>query len=110
MKPTVRKVAKFEEEQMEILKVIEGNMRLGGRAWNKYNGDVCCRIVKEYVEKYVSKDCKVVGPHVYAKGIPTKFDLSIVDKNAMPERYVNAYPVESIRCIIEVKKRGLYGR
>ena len=102
-------MTEVEEKQVEMLKVIEKSVGPSGRAWNKYNGDVCCRIIKEYAKKYVPEGCKIVGPNVYAQGIPTEFDLFIVDKEATPERCTNAYPVESIRYIIEVKKRGIYG-
>ena len=98
-----------EREQIEILRAVEESVGSSERTWNKYNGDVCCRIVKEYLKKYVPEDYKVVGPNVYAEGFPTEFDLFIVDKEATPKKYTHAYSVKSIRYIIEIKKRGIYG-
>ena len=102
-------MTEVEDEQAEILKVIKERVGASGRPWNKYNGDVCCRIIKKHAEKYVPEGCKIVGPNAYAQGIATEFDLIIVDKDATPKKYTNAYPVESIRYVIEVKKRGIYG-
>lgn len=99
----------FEAEQMEILKVVEKNVVAGGYPWNKYNGDVCCRIIKKYLEEYMPEGYKVVGPNAYINGFSTEFDLLIVDKDITPMMFTNAYPIKSIHYILEIKKRGVYG-
>lgn len=99
----------LENQQMKILRAVEESVGPTERAWNKYNGDVCCRIIKEYLEKNISMDCKVVGPNAYVEGLPTEFDLLVVDKGVSPKKYTNAYPVGSVHFVIEIKKRGIYG-
>ena len=99
----------FEREQEEILETIEKAVGELGTPWNKYKGDVCCRVIQKYARKYIPKDQKIVGPNVYADGLPSEYDLFLLDKAIRPKKYTNAYPLESVHCAIEIKKRGIYG-
>jgi len=61
----------FEEEQEEILGRIDNITVEGKRGiWDRYNGDVCCRVIKEYAQRYIPKSWKIVGPNVYADTLP----------------------------------------
>lgn len=105
----------FEEEQREILEKIEeiGEMKRklgwGGTAWNKFMGDVACRVVRNYLGRHIPEGYKIVGPNAYVESLPIEFDLLVVDGDAEPEKYTNAYPIKSLRIVIEVKKCGIIG-
>jgi len=103
---------RFESEQAEIVSVIEGRERRfegveeNGSQWNRFNGDVACRVVKEFLKKHLPKELKVVGPNVYIDGYPTEFDLLLVTEDAIPAAFTNAYRERDVRFIIQVKSPG----
>ena len=105
----------FDIEQKEIVEIIRSKERRsetsGGRfAWNKFNGDLACRVVKEFLRKHLPKQVKVVGPNVYIDGYPTEFDLLLVEENAIPAAFTNAYSNRDARFVIEVKSHGYMRR
>jgi len=100
----------FEKEQIELLKTIEENSKPPERVWNRYNGDVCCRVVQEHIQRHVPNSYKVTGPNAYIEDIPTEFDLLIVDSSVWPKTFTNAYPSNSVHCVIEIKKHGIFSR
>ena len=100
----------FEREQAEILDAIKSRERRSDDAeeagWNKFNGDLACRVVKEFLRKHMPGDAKVVGPSVYIDGYPTEFDLLLVTKDAIPGAFTKAYRSDEVRFVIEVKSHG----
>jgi len=106
----------FEIEQAEILDLIKSKERRteGGEVtrfrWNKFNGDLACRVVKEFLRKHLPKEVKVVGPNVYIEGYPAEFDLLLVTENALPAAFTSAYRNDDVRFIIEVKSHGYMSR
>ena len=106
----------FEREQAEILDIIKGKERRtedgqGTRfRWNKFNGDLACRVVKEFLRKHLPKEVKVVGPNVYIEEYPTEFDLLVVTESALPAAFTSAYRDDDLQLIIEVKSHGYMNR
>lgn len=105
--------SKHDSEQEELLEIIDKlpenipkGVGEGRRGWNAFIGDYCCRVVREFLERYTDKKYEVVGPHVYIKRIPTEFDLLIIEPAVTPKRYTNAYPSAKVHGVIEVKMRG----
>jgi hypothetical protein len=106
---------RFIEEQREIVKRIGELSRSSEKAgvgvrfsWNKYNGNVACNVVKYYLNRHLQVcGLKAVGP-AFIKGLPTEFDILIVDKTAKAEEFTEAYDRESVRLIVEVKSHGTY--
>lgn len=101
-------------EQEEIVLKIERlsktseNTGVGGRfSWNKYNGNVTCNVVKHYLSKRLRWGLKAVGP-TFIKGLPMEFDVLIVDKKAVREKFTGAYDAKSVHLIVEVKSHGTY--
>jgi len=106
----------FDIEQAEILEIIESKERRyedaeGARfRWNKFNGDLTCRAVREYLRKHLPKEVKLAGPNAYIDGYPTEFDLLLVTEDALPAAFTNAYRDHEVRFIIEVKSHGYMNR
>jgi hypothetical protein len=102
----------FDIEQTDIVKIIETKERttetLGGRrfGWNKFNEDLACRVVKQFMKKHLPNQVKVVGPNAYIDGYPAEFDLLLVTEGAIPAAFTNAYRDEDVRVVIEVKSHG----
>ena len=106
----------FDTEQAEIVRIIENMERksegVEGASfrWNKFNGDLACRVVREYLRKHLPKEVKVAGPNAYIEGYPTEFDLLLVTEDALPAAFTNAYRDHEVRFIIEVKSHGYMNR
>ena len=106
----------FETEQADIVKIIktkEGRTESGEGTkfrWNKFNGDLACRVVKEFLRKHLPKQVKVVGPNAYIEGYPTEFDLLVVTESALPAAFTSAYRSDDVRFVIEVKSHGYMNR
>jgi len=101
----------FENEQAEIVNIIkskEQRSEYDGTKfkWNKFNEDLACRVVKEFLKKHLPKQVKVVGPNAYIEGYPNEFDLLLVTENAIPAAFTNAYRNTDVRFVIEVKSHG----
>ncbi len=100
------------QEQQEIVSTIRTSEKRaatsGGRkySWNKFNGDLVCRVVKVFLKHRLPSNLKLVGPNVYIDGYPTEFDLLLVNQNAIPRAFTNAYRNEEVRFVIEVKSHG----
>ena len=99
----------YGQTQKEILEIFR-RIRFPGRNATKFNGDVCCRILKHYIEREIGRAFKIVSPNAYIKGHPVEFDLLIVRSKAQPGKYTNAYEPDDVRCVIEVKSKGLVGK
>ena len=99
----------LNDEQCEILDIINAYCRELGKGWNKFKGDVVCRIVQQYIRRHLPSDLKVVGPSVYLEGIPNEFDLLIVDALAKPKKLTASFNPASVHYALEVKKGGVYG-
>jgi hypothetical protein len=106
----------FDIEQAEIIKIIESNERrttessTGKFVWNRFNGDLVCRVVKEFLRKHLSTQVKLVGPNAYIDNYPTEFDLLLVSGSAIPAAFTNAYRDVDVRFVIEVKSHGNMAR
>jgi hypothetical protein len=100
----------LDAEQCEILDHVDAYCKNLDVTWNKFKGDVVCRIVKRFIERHMSSGIlKIVGPNVYLDGVPYEFDLLVVDANAKPTRELtSSFDPVSAHCIIEVKKAGIY--
>jgi hypothetical protein len=96
----------FDSEQAEITKMIESKERTEPSAekfdWNKFNEDLVCRVVKEFLRKHLPKQVRVVGPNAYVDGYPAEFDLLLVTGSAIPAAFTNAYRDGDVRFVIEV--------
>lgn len=77
-----------------------------GTSWNKLRGDATERIVAHYLQKYL-RGFKVVQD-AWIEGYTTEFDLLIVNEDAQPIEFTNAYPKDKVRLIIEVKTSGTH--
>lgn len=102
----------FEVEQEDIVRIIESKERITetfeGKEfnWNKFNEDVACRVVKQFLKRHVLTQVKVVGPNVYVEGHPTEFDLMLVSESAIPAAFTNTYRDSEVQFVIEVKSHG----
>ncbi len=101
----------FTEEQQEIINVIDSllDSKHSGYGWGHFQGDVVPRILAYYANKHLPNKWKIVGPNVYIEDVPTEFDLMVVDADSNPITFTSAYPREKIRCVIEVKRKGVFG-
>jgi len=106
----------FEREQADIVNTIKSKERRTEETretrfqWNKFNGDLACRVVKEFLRKHLPRQVKAVGPNAYIDGYPTEFDLLIVTEDAIPAAFTNAYLDSEVRLVIEVKSHGYMNR
>jgi hypothetical protein len=102
----------FDIEQEDIVKIIKSKERVaetfGGKKfiWNKFNGDLACRVVKQFLKRHMPTQVKVVGPSVYIEGYPAEFDLLLVAESALPAAFTNAYRDSEVQFVIEVKSHG----
>lgn len=101
----------FHEEQEEIIRHVDSllDSEHSGYGWGHFQGDVIPRILAYYVNMRLPNDRKIVGPNVYIEDVPTEFDLMVVDSDSSPITFTSAYPGEKIRCVIEVKRKGVFG-
>jgi hypothetical protein len=100
----------FNEEQQKIIDHINSILKThSGGGWGHFQGDVIPRILADYVKRHLPKNRIIVGPNVYIKDVPTEFDLMIVDSDSNPIHFTSAYEGENIRCVIEVKRKGIFG-
>ncbi len=73
----------FDIEQAEIVKIMKSKERAtetyGGKkfGWNKFNGDLVCRVVKEFLRKRLPKQVRIVGPNAYVDGYPVNSILLV---------------------------------
>jgi hypothetical protein len=101
----------FEIEQKDIVDIVKGkerrtqNVAVESR-WNRFDGDITCRVVKQFLKKHLPDDLKVVGPNAYIDGYPVEFDLLLVTHSAIPAAFTNAYRDNEVHFVIEVKNRG----
>ena len=105
----------FDIEQKEIVEIIRSKERSetsGGESfkWNRFNGDLVCRVVKEFLRKHLPKQMKIVGPNVYVDEHPTEFDLLLVRESAIPAAFTNAYSNLDVRFAIETKSHSYVRR
>lgn len=104
----------YEKEQSEILQTAELVLRercilsWSGKTWNKFKGDVIPRIVARYLADHLPKNYEVAGPNVYIGGNPTEFDLMVIDSGVKAYPFTSAFPIESVRRIIEIKTSGVF--
>jgi len=100
-------------EQDEILRIIGETIRTDKisadarkLSWNKFNGDVSCRVVGTFLQRHMPNGLKVAGPGVFIHGYPMEFDLLVLDSDAEPLPYTNSYPDKKVKFVVEVKGKG----
>lgn len=104
----------FDFDQSEILRITDrtittaqSRQRMGKRfSWNKFNEDVVCRVVIEFLEKHLRPSKKPVGPGVFIHDYPVEFDLMITQSQAQPIRFTNSFGKESVSSVVEIKSQG----
>jgi len=72
----------------------------------KFSGDVCCRILKSFLEAEIRPQFRVSDPNAYIWDCPTEFDLLVIRRDARLKRYTNAFRPEAVLCAVEVKAAG----
>ncbi|MDP3062606.1 MAG: hypothetical protein Q8O40_05270 [Chloroflexota bacterium] len=82
---------------------------LKGRDWNALKGDVCCRVIMQFLQDAVGPSRKVVGPNAWIRGSPTEFDLLIAGAEAVPHELTAVYDPADVLACLEVKEHGLFG-
>jgi hypothetical protein len=97
-------------EQKEIIDCVDNirkQLRGQGLAWNRFRGYAISSIVAHYLQQRLLQNVKV-AKLAWIEGCPTEFDLLIVDKNAIPFDFTNAFPKEKVRLTLEVKGSGVF--
>lgn len=97
---------KWEQKIDECKKKEDG---AGKRKWTKLKGDICVRILKDYISKELPKNYKTSSPYAYVEGFPYEFDILIIKSSSDPLKYTNIHHPKDVRVCIEVKARGVYG-
>jgi len=82
-------------------------VRLEGKGSGKFNGDVCCRILKAFLAKELGPGFTVSEPNAYIFGDPQERDLLVLTSDARRIRHTNAFDPKSVKCEIEVKANGI---
>jgi len=105
----------FEIEQKDIVNLVKSKERKGegeggASKWSRFDADLACRVVKQFLKKHLPQELKVVGPNVYIDGYPTEFDLLLVTHTAIPAAFTNAYRDQEVRLVIEVESHGKMDR
>jgi len=101
----------FNHEQQDMLKTLEDfrkkypNRRRG--QWNKFLGSITSKIISAHLQKHLPKNVKIIKLG-YVEGFEREIDLLIVDRNAEPAKFTDAFPQERVRVLVEVKTSGLY--
>ena len=72
----------------------------------KFGGDVCCRIVKKFLEAEICPKFRVTEPNSYIRGARTEFDLLVIQRKAQAIRYTCAFCPQDVLCAVEVKARA----
>jgi len=98
-KKIIEKLEKFDEEISKTGEI---------RAWKKFIGDVCVRLLKAFIERELPEGYVITQPYAYIQGFPTEFDLLIVRKKAKPMEYTNVYNPKEVVIGLEIKKGGIY--
>jgi len=97
-------------EQSEIIEQannIYEKLRGLGLKWNRFRGNTISNIIARYLEKHLPNDIRLVKL-AWVEGCPTEFDILVVDKDARPIDFTDAYPKEQVRLLIEIKSSGVY--
>lgn len=99
-------------KQEEIIALNEKvKEKIKDKKWQKYHGDVCVRLFREFILREIPSKYTLSSPNAYIEGYSTEFDLLVVDKKASPIRYTNAYFPAEVKIGFEIKARGTgYGK
>ena len=80
------------------------------RRVNKLSGNIATYLVKQYIEKLIgNQPIKISEPNCYILGTNAEFDLVVLKKGATPLKEMNIYCPNDVKCVIEVKKSGMFG-
>jgi hypothetical protein len=97
-------------EQLEIIEQADSiweQLRGLGKKWNRFRGNAICNILARHLEKHLPNDVKLVKL-AWVDGCPTEFDILVIDKDAMPVDFTDAYRKEQVRLLMEIKSSGVY--
>lgn len=88
-----------------------GTVNFTGKSWSKCYGDTCARIFSEFImsDPKIKPYYDVSHVNAYIEGIPTEYDLLLLQKGAVPIKYTNCFKAEDVKAVIEFKANGLYG-
>ncbi|MEM3448990.1 MAG: hypothetical protein QXP38_08975, partial [Nitrososphaerota archaeon] len=98
--------AELEQDEDEIQKISDGLDDYKGREWYKLKGEIVNRTIAKYLEKYLSQDYNVVGPHVFIKDCSIEYDMLILDKDARPVKYDCVYRKDDVKLILSFLTLG----
>ena len=80
------------------------------RRVNKLSGNIATYLVKQYIEKLIGNQAiKISEPNCYILGTNAEFDLLVLKNGATPLKGMNIYCPNDVKCVIEVKKTGMFG-
>lgn len=105
-----------DTEQSEIVEIItkkcdnleSGKLHEDKQAWNKFKGDVTCRVVKSYMEKHMPENTRISNPNAFIEDLPNEFDLLVVEHDAKPREFSNCFESGNVKSVIEIKKGGVF--
>lgn len=103
-----RVILSLEDEQREIVDIVDSRCKDLKRGWNKFKGDVVCRVIKTFIERHATPNLKVIGPNIFLEGFPYEFDLAIACLDAEARDFTSSFEPRNIKCVIEVKKGGVF--
>ena len=82
---------RHEDTQRSVLEAFDRRPQLEGKGSRRFSGDVCCRILREFLAPEMGPSFGLSEPNAYVGGYPCEFDLLIVTDRARPIQYTNAY-------------------
>jgi hypothetical protein len=97
-------------EQYEILGEIQyiyQEYKGRGKRWNRFRGNTLSNIIVTHLQRHLPSDVKVLKL-AYAEGCPTEFDIMVVNKDAEPLELTDAYRIDDVRLVVELKAAGVF--
>jgi len=96
-----------QDEIIEHVSSIREKLRGLGLTWNRFRGNAIFGVIAHYLQRHLPDDVKLVKL-AWIEGCATEFDILIVDKNAKPFDFTDAYPKEQVKLLIEIKGSGVF--
>jgi hypothetical protein len=106
----MKSIENFKQEVFDKIEFFREEY--SSKEYGKFIGDTVARIFKHYLQEEADKispiNYKVVGPNVYIDGLPTEYDLFVVNSTATTIGLTNSYNPKDIKFVIESKTYGSY--
>jgi len=96
-----------QDEIIEHVSSIREKLRGLGLTWNRFRGNAISGVIAHYLQRHFPDDVKLVKL-AWIEECTTEFDILIVDKNAKPFDFTDAYPKEQVKLLIEIKGSGVF--